>query len=190
MQFNVTKEWLLNKLAEMEAAGVDETCCTVGTDVLPKGIVVRAKMRCNTVQTTGSERHPNRNIQLGAVFSNDPQSENKSFANATPSGSVMLNIDPGRPAADAFELGAEYYVDFIPCGIPERRYIGDGIDPLEAAVMVTNRDGSLEAKATYDGKSNNLSVEINGELFTGSPYGCEKLRQAGYTHWRYLRDGE
>lgn len=37
--------------------------------------------------------------------------ENKSWAKYTPSGSIEMNID-NPEAYDAFELGAEYYVDF------------------------------------------------------------------------------
>lgn len=195
MQFTMTREWLQNKLAEMDAAGVDETACIVGLDVPAtpgalSGPVVRAKMKCNTVQTTGSERHPNRNIQLGAVYSNDPESENRSFASATPSASVMLNIDPGRPAAHAFELGAEYYVDFTPCGVPTYRYIGDGIDALETRVMVCSRGGTVEVLAEYDGKTNKLTFTYGDFSFDASPYNNQALKDAGFTHWRYLREGE
>lgn len=40
--------------------------------------------------------------------------ENRSFWEATPSGSIELYISAGRPAADVFHAGEEYYVDFIP----------------------------------------------------------------------------
>ena len=150
--------------------------------------VVRAKMRCNSVTKTGSERHPNVNVQLGAVFSNDPESENRSFAQATPSASVSINIDPGRAAASSFELGGEYYVDFTPCGIPERRYIGDGIAAMAEVVVLTDREGTKFLPATYDGRTNVLIVEIDGVTYTGSPYGLEILKTYGYTHWMYSEE--
>jgi len=67
MQFHMTKEWLVEKLAEMEAAGIDECSCVVGQDVFDNASMkrVRAKMRVNSINTSGSKEHPLRVIQLG-----------------------------------------------------------------------------------------------------------------------------
>jgi len=74
--------------------------------------MVRAKMRCNHV---GAAAYGNQTvIRLNAVYSTDPNSENKIFTDATPSADVQLNIDASKPAATAFEIGKEYYVDFTP----------------------------------------------------------------------------
>ena len=40
--------------------------------------------------------------------------ENQAFWKATPSGRIELGLSPNVPAADAFELSKEYYVDFTP----------------------------------------------------------------------------
>ena len=45
------------------------------------------------------------------VYSTDPQHENKAFWEATPSGSIELNIN-NPEAVKEYELGKEYYVDF------------------------------------------------------------------------------
>lgn len=52
-------------------------------------------------------------IQLSMlpVYSSDPNSENKSFSDYTPSGKLDLSISSGTKAADYFEQGREYYVD-------------------------------------------------------------------------------
>lgn len=50
-------------------------------------------------------------IGLSPVYSTDPNHENKTFWDATPSGKVELYIS--NPVAFAqFDLDAEYYIDF------------------------------------------------------------------------------
>jgi hypothetical protein len=53
-------------------------------------------------------------VELCAVYSSDPSHPNKSFADATPSATVSMTISKGRPAADLFEVGKEYLVEFRP----------------------------------------------------------------------------
>jgi hypothetical protein len=74
---------------------------------------VRAKMKCHTIEhfEHGSK------VRLGAVFGTN--GENKDFAEATPSGEVWMQISKGRPAAEMFEPGKEYYVDFTPVQVTE-----------------------------------------------------------------------
>lgn len=71
--------------------------------------MVRAKMQCHVV-----EQYPGGNVKvkLGAVYSSDPNSENRAFSDATPEGSVILGIAANKPAAKMFEPGKHYYVDF------------------------------------------------------------------------------
>ncbi len=57
-------------------------------------------------------------VNLSAVYSNDPNSENKAFTDATPSGEIKIWISDGKAAAEAFEMGKDYYVDFIPVPSP------------------------------------------------------------------------
>lgn len=52
-------------------------------------------------------------VKLTPVYSAEPDSENKKFWDATPSGELVMRIN--NPAtADWFELGQEYYLDFTP----------------------------------------------------------------------------
>lgn len=52
-------------------------------------------------------------VTFAPVYSSDPKHENKSFWDATPSGTIQMWIS--NPAAfSQFELGKEYYVDFTP----------------------------------------------------------------------------
>lgn len=52
-------------------------------------------------------------IALTPVKDEDPESENGKFWTATPMGSISLTIN-NPDGAEVFELGKEYYVDFIP----------------------------------------------------------------------------
>lgn len=76
--------------------------------------MVRAKMKCMTIETLdwGAPAQKQVKVKMGAVYSNDPNHENKAFSDATPSGSVELTIQGNKPAATMFEAGKEYYVDF------------------------------------------------------------------------------
>lgn len=55
-------------------------------------------------------------ISGSAVYSEDPNSENKAFNDASPSGHFNLHIAAEKPAQDQFEAGTtkEYYLDIIP----------------------------------------------------------------------------
>lgn len=66
--------------------------------------VVRAKFKCIQRDIYG-------NVKLSAVSSDDPESENKKFWDATPSGTVdmCINVEDTR---EFFQLGKEYYIDF------------------------------------------------------------------------------
>lgn len=56
-------------------------------------------------------------IRLSAVYSTDPNHENKSFWDATPSGTIDMYIS--NPVAFGFfELGEEVYVDFSKAAKP------------------------------------------------------------------------
>lgn len=57
-------------------------------------------------------------VGLSAVYSSDPASENKAFTDATPSGTINIQIAEGKPALDAFPMGGEFYVDFTPVPVP------------------------------------------------------------------------
>lgn len=69
--------------------------------------MVRAKF-----QVTSINQHSwgGKVFGLTAVY-DDGIEENKRFAKATPSGSMEMQID-NPPAAEFFELGKSYYLDF------------------------------------------------------------------------------
>lgn len=75
--------------------------------------MVRAKFKVSNIthHDGGST-----SLEMFPVYSSDPNHENKSFSDATPSGNIKLSISQGRPAASMFEVGKEYYVDFTPAG--------------------------------------------------------------------------
>jgi hypothetical protein len=52
-------------------------------------------------------------VTLSPVYSTDPNHENKSFWDATPSGEIQMWINNPKGFA-TFEVGKEYYVDFTP----------------------------------------------------------------------------
>lgn len=57
-----------------------------------------------------------RDVELTPVYGNgDPNHENTKFWQASPSGSIKIGC-ANLEAAQAFELGKEYYVDFTPAG--------------------------------------------------------------------------
>lgn len=54
------------------------------------------------------------------VYSDDPESENKKFWEATPSGKITLDtVNP--EVLKEFDIGREYYIDFIPVESPEEK---------------------------------------------------------------------
>lgn len=56
-----------------------------------------------------------RTVVLSPVYGDgDPDHENTKFFHATPSGKIELGC-VNLEAAERFELGREYYVDFSPC---------------------------------------------------------------------------
>ena len=72
--------------------------------------MVRAKFKLESVLYTGGSRE----ITMTPVYSNEPNSENKAFWEATPSGTIKMWIT-NKNAWPAFEeLGQAFYVDFTP----------------------------------------------------------------------------
>lgn len=71
---------------------------------------IRAKFVCNAkIPSYGSTT-----VVLNAVYSSDPNSENKAFTDATPSGNIQISIADDKPALEAFQIGQAYYIDFTP----------------------------------------------------------------------------
>lgn len=77
---------------------------------------IRAKVRVDSVEQDGGVSDKPKTyerISGMAVYSEDKQSENYSFSQATPHLSFQMTIN--NPAAfDKLVAGREYYLDFIP----------------------------------------------------------------------------
>lgn len=71
---------------------------------------VVAKMKCSATETTKHQYGQTVKVRLGAIYGKE--GENRDFSAATPSGECWMQIDVGRPAAEFFEPGADYYVTF------------------------------------------------------------------------------
>lgn len=75
---------------------------------------VRGKFKlvqiCSLSWNTGAKE-----LKFNAVCSDDTD-ENKKFHKYTPSGTITMTVD-NPEAMEQFELGKDYYVDFLP--IPE-----------------------------------------------------------------------
>ena len=77
--------------------------------------VTRCKMKVNQVTYTKNQEGTvdSENVQLSAVYSNDPQAENNQWSKWTPSASFSITINNPN-AIGKLSNGHEYYVDFIP----------------------------------------------------------------------------
>lgn len=100
-----------------------------GADSKEEWMAVRAKFRLNSYTTTMENKYPHEKEGGGTDFSrpepvekrtlnftpvgNNGQGsqEDKSFWDATPSGSLQLGV-VNQAAWEQFELNAEYYLDF------------------------------------------------------------------------------
>lgn len=83
--------------------------------VLAKFVVNRSESTLHTKKKAGSdteyERVEMRTIVLSPVYSDKPDSENRKFWDASPTGEIKLGtVNP--EAWQQFELGKEYYVEF------------------------------------------------------------------------------
>jgi hypothetical protein len=65
--------------------------------------MVRAKFTCH--------KNDNGAVALYAVA--DVDGTNKTWAKATPSGQLLMQID-NPPAAEQFKVGQDYFIDFTP----------------------------------------------------------------------------
>lgn len=52
-------------------------------------------------------------IEMAPVYSDDPDHPNRAFWEATPNGKIEMQIN-NPSALEQFEVGKEYYVDFLP----------------------------------------------------------------------------
>lgn len=72
-------------------------------------MTVRAKFHVNSIT-----QHDGGFIEIKASPVMSGSEENKAFWAATPSGQLVLGIKSTMPAAQSFEVGRDYYLDFTP----------------------------------------------------------------------------
>lgn len=109
---------------------------------------IRCKMNINSVKDYGGAVR----VEMGAVYSSRPDSENKSFATATPSAFFSMDIAKAAPAASApwLQPGAQVYVDLQLADIPEWNWIGDRYPEAGRKVEIRIESGP-EAGQTVTG---------------------------------------
>jgi len=75
---------------------------------------VRAKFKCTAITTQESDGKVfSKQVFFQPVYSSDPESENHSWSQATPAGSLNMTIT--NPSAfNQFESGKEYFLDISP----------------------------------------------------------------------------
>lgn len=74
---------------------------------------VRAKFVVQSIEDTGNNPENGKTIRLHPVTNSNQSAENAEFFKYTPSGEIfMLMVNP--VAAEQFEVGKAYYVDFTP----------------------------------------------------------------------------
>ncbi|MFC5358077.1 hypothetical protein [Azospirillum himalayense] len=77
---------------------------------------IRAKFRCYGVTETRDDATKDKvseMVNLQAVHSDDPTSENAKWSKATPAGSMIMTIS-NPEAFGAFEPGKDYFLDSTP----------------------------------------------------------------------------
>lgn len=84
-------------------------------------MTVRAKFRVQRVdsvmwQQNGEDVKGQENVLLHPVYSEEPDSENRRFWEATPGGQISLQIT-NKGAFGVFEEGKEYLIDFTPAPV-------------------------------------------------------------------------
>jgi hypothetical protein len=100
------------------AAGAGYACTVAGMSVRAKFKVDAIKRAMSTVPKPGADGKTEwvpgevHSIEMSPVYGKgDPAHENTKFWQASPSGSLVLGT-VNQSAAEQFELGAEYYIDF------------------------------------------------------------------------------
>lgn len=81
-------------------------------------------------------------------------SGNESFAKATPSGNLSITIDNETPAVDAFEVGKDYFLDFIPC---EEEKQDDGDATTIAAQATPSADTQIKQPNAEGEQANSVA---------------------------------
>jgi len=74
-------------------------------------------VRCKFVVNKIEEFAHGKQWTAGAVYSSDPNHENRAFAKASPSGTFTIQVDKdasGMPEMEKLRPGSEFYLDITP----------------------------------------------------------------------------
>jgi hypothetical protein len=74
---------------------------------------VKTRAKFEVISVTQYARFQGVKVEMTPVYSNDESDPNKAFWEATPNGKIEMQIS-NPSAAQQFEVGKEYYVDFSP----------------------------------------------------------------------------
>jgi len=161
-----------------------------------------AKFGVNSISDQGNVV----NFTLGAVYSSDPKSENKSFSDSTPSGYLNLGIDKSKPAVGFLEMGDVVYITIVKAEKNPWKYLQDSKPwPSDAVVelsygdyadklTVTVKEVTKEMKKEFEAVGRRAPYQIYNkedgtELILGKDsHGNEGADFGQYTHWRYHPD--
>lgn len=70
-------------------------------------MIIRAKFKVDTVAPQGEDHTT---VELRAVYSDDPNHENKQYWKYTPAGYISMTVL--SHVVDGWQVGQEYYIDF------------------------------------------------------------------------------
>lgn len=74
---------------------------------------VNTRTKFQVISITKYAQFGGARIEMSPVYSNDPEHPNRAFWEATPNGRIEMQIN-NPSAIQNFEVGKEYYVDFVP----------------------------------------------------------------------------
>lgn len=99
------------------------------------------KMNVNSIKDVGSSVR----VEMGAVYSSRPDSENKSFSEATPSAFFSMDISKNAPASKApwLKPGAQVYIRLSLADIPEWNWSSDSMpdEGRKIEIRINSLDG-------------------------------------------------
>lgn len=145
---------------------------------------VEARFQCNSVSVSGADsKFPMKQVQLGAIYTNDPESPNRSFARATPSGTLQLSIDPALPASEFFKHGHKYRITIEEIPFDPRTYIGDAYPVDGKPIIYVSRDGQQTARGQWSQAAGKFVVHDEENL--SSNFTAAELQAAGLNFWMY-----
>jgi hypothetical protein len=78
---------------------------------------IRCKMICHGVESSDNNPdNPMSRVSFGAVYSNNPATEDFVYGKYTPYGNFQANIITST--AEKLVVGQAYYIDIVPVGAP------------------------------------------------------------------------